>query len=86
MLKSALRDSANWRTKKTDYKFSRLCLDDNHFKKEGLESVEELSKVSMWNKLMKNVDTDEPTTFLDHVYLGCTQRECKSNEGIVDES
>ena len=22
---------------------------------------------------------------LDHVYLGCTQRECKSNETIVDE-
>ena len=20
---------------------------------------------------------DEPTSFLDHVYLGCTQRECK---------
>ena len=23
-------------------------------------------------KLMKNVDIDEPTSFLDHVYLGCT--------------
>ena len=26
---------------------------------------------------MKNVDLDEPTAFLDRVYLGCTQRECK---------
>ena len=34
---------------------------------------------------MKNVDTDEPTTFLGHVYLECTQRECKPNEIVVDE-
>ena len=27
-------------------------------------------------KLMKFVDLGEPTSFLDHVYLGCTQREC----------
>ena len=26
---------------------------------------------------MNNVDMDEPTSFLHHVYLGCTQRECK---------
>ena len=26
---------------------------------------------------MKHVDLGEPTSFLDHVYLGCTQRECK---------
>ena len=39
----------------------------------------------MWKKLMKNVDPDEPTSFLDHVYLGCTQRECKPNEIIVKE-
>ena len=31
---------------------------------------------------MKNVDLDEPTSFLDHVYLGCTQRECKPNENL----
>ena len=36
----------------------------------------------MWKKLMKDVDTEEPTSFLDHVYLGCTQRECKPNEKI----
>ena len=34
---------------------------------------------------MKNVDTDEPTTFLDHVFLECTQRECKPNQIVVDE-
>ena len=26
----------------------------------------------MWKKLMKNVDIEEPTSFLDRVYLGCT--------------
>ena len=36
----------------------------------------------MWEKLMKDVDILEPTKFLDHVYLGCTQRECKPNEKI----
>ena len=36
----------------------------------------------IWKKLMKHVDLDEPTSFLDHVYLGCTQRACKPNEII----
>ena len=39
----------------------------------------------MWKKLMKKVDLDEPTSFLDHVYLGCTQRECKPNEIIIEQ-
>ena len=29
----------------------------------------------MW-KLLKEVDLGEPTSFLDHVYLGDTQRQC----------
>ena len=28
----------------------------------------------------------EPTSFLDHVYLGCTQRECEPNETIMKQS
>ena len=36
-------------------------------------------------QLMNNVDLDEPTSFLHHGYLGCTQRECKPNEIIFDE-
>ena len=32
---------------------------------------------------MKDVDLGEPTSFLDHVYLGCTQRECKISDEIV---
>ena len=34
-----------------------------------------------WTILMKDVDLGEPTSFLDHVCLGCTQRECKISNG-----
>ena len=33
---------------------------------------------------MKDVDLGEPTSFLDHVSLGCTQRECQISKDIVD--
>ena len=39
----------------------------------------------MWKKLMKHFDLDEPTSFLHHIYLGCTQSECKPNEISFDE-
>ena len=32
---------------------------------------------------MKDVDLGEPTSFLDHVYLDCTQRECKISNDIL---
>ena len=38
----------------------------------------------MWNVLNKEVDLGEPTSFLDHVYLGCTQRQCEVSQDIVD--
>ena len=38
----------------------------------------------MWKVLNKEVDLGEPTSFLDHVYLGCTQRQCETNKDIVD--
>ena len=38
----------------------------------------------MWKQLTKKVDLGEPTSFFDNVYLGCTQRECKTNEDIVE--
>ena len=37
-----------------------------------------------WKILMKDVDLGEPTSFLDHVYLGCTQRECQISKDFVD--
>ena len=34
--------------------------------------------------LHKGVDLGEPTSFLDHVHLGCTQRQCEISKDIVD--
>ena len=38
----------------------------------------------MWKVLDKEVDLGEPTSFLDHVNLGCTQRQCEISKDIVD--
>ena len=38
----------------------------------------------MWNVLNKEVDFGEPTSFLDHVYLGCSQRQREISKDIVD--
>ena len=40
----------------------------------------------MWKVLNKEVDLGEPTSFLDHVYLGCTQRQCEVSKNIVDNN
>ena len=37
-----------------------------------------------WKVLNKEVDLEEPTSFLDHVYLGCTQRKCQISKDTVD--
>ena len=39
----------------------------------------------MWNMLMNRVVLETPTTIYDQVYLGCTQRESKPNNSLVDE-
>ena len=39
----------------------------------------------MWKVLNKEVDLGEPTSFLDHVYWGCTQRKCEISKDIVDD-
>ena len=38
----------------------------------------------MWKLLDKKVDLGEPTSFLDHVHLECTQRPCEMSKDIVD--
>ena len=38
----------------------------------------------MWKVLNQEVDLGEPTSFLDHVYLGCTQRQCELSKNTVD--
>ena len=40
----------------------------------------------LWKKLMKNVNLDEPSSFLDNVNLGCTPRECEPNEIVIEGS
>ena len=40
----------------------------------------------MWKELNKEVDLGEPTCFLDHVYLGCIQRQCEISKDIVDNN
>ena len=40
----------------------------------------------MWKLLNKEVDLGEPTSFLDHVHLGCTQRHCEISKDIVDKN
>ena len=38
----------------------------------------------MWKVCNEEVDLGEPTSFLDHVNLGCTQRHCETRKHIVD--
>ena len=38
----------------------------------------------MWKVLNKEVDLGEPKSFVDHVYLVCTQRQCEISKDIVD--
>ena len=38
--------------------------------------------VSMWGS---DGNVDQPTSFLSHIHLGCSQRECKPNETIVEQ-
>ena len=38
----------------------------------------------MWKVLNKEVDLGEPTSFFDHVFLGCTRRQCETSKDIVD--
>ena len=61
---------------KKDYSY--LYVDDINLagKKQNLDP--------MWKLLNKEVDLGEPTSFLDHVYLWCTQRQCQISKDIVD--
>ena len=58
--------------------YSYLCVDDIKLagKKPNIDP--------MWKVLDKEVDLGEPTSFLDDVYLGCTQRQCEIGKDIVD--
>ena len=38
----------------------------------------------MWKVLNKEVGLGEPTPFLDHENIGCTQRQCETSKDVVD--
>ena len=40
----------------------------------------------MWKGLNKEVDLGEPTSFFDHVFLECTQRQCEISKDIIDNN
>ena len=58
--------------------FLSVCVDDIKLagKKQNIDP--------MWIVRNKEVDLGEPTSFLDHVYLGCTQRQCEMSKDIMD--
>ena len=56
--------------------FLSVYVDD--IKLAGMKNI-----VQMWKLLIKEVDLGEPTSFLDHVYLGCTQRQCAISTEIL---
>ena len=58
--------------------FLSVCVDDIKL------AAEKQNIEPMWKVLMKDVDLGEPTSFLDHVYLGCTQKQCEISKDIVD--
>ena len=53
-------------TENRDYSYRCAKTTKNGWKKQNM--------VPMWKKLMQHVHLDEPASFLDHVFLGCTQR------------
>ena len=92
------RPSRSSRTKSFRASFGRTILEMQFEKillKYGWEKVlnweclfvhreKDYSYQCMWKVLNKEVDLGEPTSFLDHVYLGCTQRQCELRKDIVD--
>ena len=60
--------------------FSYLCVYVDDIKLAGKKQ----NLDPMWKVLNKEVDLGEPTFFLDHVYLGCTQRQCEISKDTVD--
>ena len=59
--------------------FLSVHVDDIEMAGKKKQNLDPMCKI-----LMKEVDLGEPTSFFDHVYLGCTQREGKTSKDIVD--
>ena len=58
--------------------FLSVCVDDIKLtgKKQNLDPMSKL--------LNKEVELGDPTSSLDHVYFGCTQRQCEISKNTVD--
>ena len=59
-----------------DYSYLCMWMTQNWLEKQNINP--------MWKVLNKEVDLGEPTSFLDHVKLGCIQRQCEISKDIVD--
>ena len=81
LLKFGWEKVSNWMLIRTPWKglFLSVCVDAIKLagKNQNIDP--------MWKVLNKEVDLGEPTSFFDHVYLGCTQRQCEISKGIVDK-
>ena len=83
LLKHGWEKVSNWECLFVQHQkglFSSVYVDDIKMagKKQNLDP--------MWKLRNKEVDLGEPTSFLDHVYLGCTQRQCEISKDIVGQS
>ena len=56
--------------------FLSVYVDD--IKLAGMKNID-----PMWKVLLKEADLGEPTSFLDHVYLGCTQNQFYEPSQVV---
>ena len=61
---------------KKDYSYLCVWMTSNWLERQNLDP--------MWKVLNKEVDLREPTSFLDHEHLGCTQRQCQTSKDNVD--
>ena len=83
-----VKDSSVWNLDRKKYRIGNVCLftenKDYSYRYAWMTSswLEGSGVWLLWKKLMQNVDIDEPTSFLDHVFLGCIQRECQPNGTI----
>ena len=60
--------------------YSYLCVHVDDIKLAGKkQNIDPMLKV-----LNKEVDLGEPTSFLDHENLGCSQRQCEKSKDMVD--
>ena len=49
-----------------------------------VDDIKLAGKKQNTDPMNKEVDLGEPTSFFDHVYLGCTQRQCEISKDIMD--